>query len=478
MTDDSLPTEALLDGRYQLHECVGQGGMARVYRADDVLLGRTVAIKMLRDEMDDAQPSSRARSEMTVLASLNHPGLVTLYDALLVPGRAEYLVMEFVDGPTLSARIAQGPMAPPEVARLAADLAEALHVVHSAGIVHRDIKPSNVLMSRTPLPGSRSGAKLADFGISVLVDAARLTTPGLVIGTAAYLAPEQLRGEPPAPPADIYSLGLVLLEALTGTRAFPEAEGIGAAMARLIETPEVPATLGAEWSTLLTRMLAADPVDRPHAAEVFAASSRLATSPTAPPRPAVPPRPPVPAAVAAGVASAGTAGAGMAGAGAAMAATGTASSPATTPTLLLPAGAVRPRGQAERRARGRRRGIIGGAVAAAVVGASVLTGVWLSGLNAVDPDVTDTVDTEQTPAPTPEPSTTPANAPEQPAVPVVPVEDTEPDVDEPNDEQSEDEQKAAEKAAEEAAKAQQKAEEEARKQAEKAQKEAEKRGDG
>ncbi|WP_136057576.1 serine/threonine-protein kinase, partial [Microbacterium sp. K22] len=314
MTDDSLPTEALLDGRYQLHECVGQGGMARVYRADDVLLGRTVAIKMLRDEMDDAQPSSRARSEMTVLASLNHPGLVTLYDALLVPGRAEYLVMEFVDGPTLSARIAQGPMAPPEVARLAADLAEALHVVHSAGIVHRDIKPSNVLMSRTPLPGSRSGAKLADFGISVLVDAARLTTPGLVIGTAAYLAPEQLRGEPPAPPADIYSLGLVLLEALTGTRAFPEAEGIGAAMARLIETPEVPATLGAEWSTLLTRMLAADPVDRPHAAEVFAASSRLATSPTAPPRPAVPPRPPVPAAVAAGVASAGTAGAGMAGA--------------------------------------------------------------------------------------------------------------------------------------------------------------------
>ncbi|WP_091029733.1 serine/threonine-protein kinase [Microbacterium oxydans] len=459
MTDDSLPTEALLDGRYRLQECVGQGGMARVYRADDIFLGRTVAIKMLRDEMDGAQPSGRARSEMTVLASLNHPGLVTLYDAQLVPGRAEYLVMEFIDGPTLSARIAQGPMAPAEVARLAADLAEALHVVHGAGIVHRDIKPSNVLVSRTPLPGNRSGAKLADFGISVLVDGARLTTPGLVIGTAAYLAPEQLRGEPPAPPADIYSLGLVLLEALTGTRAFPEAEGIGAAMARLIEMPEVPASLGVGWTTLLTRMLAADPADRPRALEVFAASSELVTAATASSRPAppAPPRPAVPATVAA------------------MAAARASSSPATTPTLLLPAGPVRPRGLTERKAGGRRRRIIGGAVVAAVA-ASVLTGVWLSGIGAVDPDVTDTVDTEQSPAPTAEPSTTPVNAPDQPAepvVPVVPAEDTEPGGGKPTDEQ-----KAAEKAAKDAEKAQQKADEDARKEAEKAQKEAEKSREG
>lgn len=452
MTDDSLPTEALLDGRYALGECVGQGGMARVYRADDILLGRTVAIKMLRDEMDGAQSSGRARSEMTVLASLNHPGLVTLYDAQLVPGRAEYLVMEFIDGPTLAERIAQGPLASDEVARIAADLAEALHVVHGAGIVHRDIKPSNVLVSRTALPGSRSGAKLADFGISVLVDAARLTTPGLVIGTAAYLAPEQLRGEPPAPPADIYSLGLVLREALTGTRAFPEAEGIGAAMVRLIETPEVPASLGSGWSTLLTRMLAADPADRPRASEVFAVSSELASVTSVPPRPAqpAPPRPAVPAAVAA------------------MPAAGAAPTPATTPTLLLPAGASRPRGRSERTAGGRRRGIIGGAVVAAVA-ASVLAGVWISGLNAVDPDVTDTVDTEQTPAPTPQPSTTPVDTPAQPAAPVVPATDTEPGGGKPDDEQ---------KAADDAEKAQQKAEDERRKQAEKAKKEAEKRDDG
>src|SRR6478609_812988 len=126
---DSAPTQELLGGRYQLRECVGQGGMARVYRADDVLLGRTVAIKLLNGGSEGV-PSERARSEMTLLASLNHPAMVTLYDAQLVPGKAEYLVMEFVDGPTLSARIAQGPVPPTDVAMIAADLAEALHVVH------------------------------------------------------------------------------------------------------------------------------------------------------------------------------------------------------------------------------------------------------------------------------------------------------------------------------------------------------------
>ncbi len=215
-----------------------------MYRADDIFLGRTVAIKMLREEMDDAQSSGRARSEMTVLASLNHPGLVTLYDAQLVPGRAEYLVMEFIDGPTLSARIAQGPLrarggrparsGPRRGACTSCTARASLQPRHQA-VERVDVADA---ARRQPV-----GGEARDFGISVLVDGARLTTPGLVIGTAAYLAPEQLRGEPPAPPADIYSLGLVLLEALTGTRAFPEAEGIGATMARLIETPEVPAAL-------------------------------------------------------------------------------------------------------------------------------------------------------------------------------------------------------------------------------------------
>ncbi|WP_313358117.1 serine/threonine-protein kinase, partial [Microbacterium sp.] len=283
--DDSLPPSDLIDGRYQILECVGQGGMARVYRAKDTLLGRIVAIKVLRAELEgDDASAARARGEMTALASLNHPALVTLYDAQLVPGRPEYLVMEYVDGPTLAERIAQRPLPAAAVAALGADLAEALHVVHSAGIVHRDIKPSNVLMSQAPFPASRSGAKLADFGISALVDAARLTSPGIVIGTAAYIAPEQLQGAMPAPGADIYSLGLVMLEALTGVRAFPQSDGIGAAMARLASAPEVPADLGPAWTHLLTGMTATDPSERPIASEVFAAASELAAA-SPPPSP-------------------------------------------------------------------------------------------------------------------------------------------------------------------------------------------------
>ncbi|NLP83027.1 serine/threonine protein kinase [Microbacterium sp. CFH 90308] len=282
MADDEPDHSApLLDGRYRLGECVGEGGMARVYRSEDVLLGRTVAIKLIRPGVDSAT-SDRARSEMTLLASLNHPSLVTLYDARLEPGQPEYLVMEFVEGPTLGARLASGPLPPEIVAHLAAELAEALHVVHSAGIVHRDIKPSNVLLSPPQLPGSRPRAKLADFGIALLLDGSRLTSPGLVIGTVAYLSPEQLRGREPAPPGDIYSLGLVLLEALTGERDHPQGGGMPAALARLENPPVVPASLPSGWGELLTRMLHSEPSQRPTAAQVAAAAARLAGS--TPPR--------------------------------------------------------------------------------------------------------------------------------------------------------------------------------------------------
>lgn len=454
MTDDSLPTEALLDGRYHLRECVGQGGMARVYRAEDSLLGRTVAIKMLRAETEQGAASERARGEMTVLASLNHPALVTLYDAQLHPGRAEYLVMEFVDGPTLAARIAQGPLPSDEVAALAADLAEALHVVHGAGIVHRDIKPSNVLLTGRSLAGSRSGAKLADFGISVLVDAARLTSPGTVIGTAAYLAPEQLNGAAPAPPADIYALGLVLREALTGERAFAEAEGIGATLARLIEPPAIPESVGPAWSALLQRMTATDPGDRPSAAGVFAAVSALAHDPS------IPPRPPVPAPIAA----------------AAFAEQASTAPSEPTPTLVLPrratpeAAVLRSRGPRMQRAR-RRRGLLTGAVAVAVA-LTVAGTLWAAG--ALNPNpVVNPVDTEPTPRSSPTPAVVvPATVPEEADEPVTPVDAPapEPAPDVPNDKKAEKAQEAAQKAADE----QRKAEEDAQKKAEKAQERAEK----
>jgi len=433
--------------------------MGQVYRAEDLHLGRTVAIKLLRSEFDGASSSSRARSEMTVLASLNHPALVTLYDAQLVPGHAEYLVMEFVDGPTLSALIAQGPVAPGKVAMLAADLAEALHAVHSAGIVHRDVKPSNVLLSQSPLPGSRSGAKLADFGISILADAARLTSPGMVVGTAAYLAPELLKGAPPVPPADVYSLGLVLLEALTGERAFADATGIGAAMARLIETPEIPAYLGREWATLLNGMLAMEPGDRPTAAEVFAAASRIGRAPVPPPLP------PMPAAVAAAAFAGAAARATPEPAPEPLSAPETL--PAVTHTVPLP-----PPSTATTDKR-RRVGVVGGLVAA-LVAASVAIGLLLTGNSTPEPQVTTPADTEQTPAPAP--STPSDNDPAD--TPVVPVENPQPAPGgEPVGKPTEGQQKAADeakKAAEEAAKkveeAAKRAEEEAKKAAEQQQK--------
>ena len=272
---DQAVGESLLDERYRLDECVGEGGMARVYRAQDVLLGRTVAIKMMRADADALASPARARVEMTALASLDHPALVKLYDGRVEPGRANYLVMEFVEGTTLAHRLHQGRMPAADVAHVASQLASALQVVHDAGIVHRDLKPSNVLMAPSTVPGRGPLVKLADFGVAYLVDSTRVTAPGMVLGTAAYLAPEQVRGEAAVPAGDIYALGLLLLEALTGERAYPNASGIGAIMARLIDPPAVPEWVGPAWSRLLTRMTATDPVQRPTAAEVAEASADL-----------------------------------------------------------------------------------------------------------------------------------------------------------------------------------------------------------
>jgi serine/threonine protein kinase len=177
--------------------------------------------------------------------------------------------MEYVDGKTLADRIdAGGPLPPDEVAALALDLAEALHVVHEKGIVHRDIKPSNVLLWSSPLPDRAFRAKLTDFGIAYLLDATRVTSPGTVIGTAAYLAPEQVRGEKPTTAADIYSLGLLLLEALTGRRAFAHAVGHEAIVARLTISPSIPDDLPDAWRAVLTAMTAANPTRRPTALHV------------------------------------------------------------------------------------------------------------------------------------------------------------------------------------------------------------------
>ena len=265
-----LAVGTLLDDRYLILDLIGRGGMASVYRADDQMLGRPVAIKLFQVGVGAPRDLQRELGEIRTLASLNHHGLVTLFDATVTntaTSEHAYLVMEFVDGPTLRGRLERGPLQPDAVAAMAVDLAEALHVVHGLGVVHRDIKPDNVLLSPSPTPDREFRAKLADFGIALLADSARLTQPGTVMGTAAYLSPEQAKGEAPDTSSDVYSLGLVLLESFTRVRAFPGSV-IESITAKLSAEPNIPDELGDEWKSLLRAMTARDPVARPSAWEV------------------------------------------------------------------------------------------------------------------------------------------------------------------------------------------------------------------
>jgi uncharacterized membrane protein YgcG len=279
---DEMPPMATLDGRYRLLEVVGHAGAARLYRAEDTLLGRPVAIKMMRGDANVLASPERLRNEANVLSSLAHPALVTLLDAHLPPGQPGYLVLEFVEGPTLAQRMKDGPLTLEQSARLAGELASGLQCVHAAGFVHRDVKPSNVILTPASLPAVPFHVKLADFSFAQLVDAPRVTTPGMVAGTAAYLAPEQVRGEPAGPPADIYALGLVLLEALTGQRPFGHDSGIGGVLARLLEPPGIPDGLGWAWAELLRRMTDCDPARRPAAEHVLRSVVEIHASSTVP----------------------------------------------------------------------------------------------------------------------------------------------------------------------------------------------------
>ena len=275
---------SVIGDRYRIDEQVGRGGMAIVYRARDETLGRTVALKVLQGHPTDAAAAQRERSEVALLASLSHPALVTLFDAAEYTVGGEQrtcLIMEYVDGPTLEARISQRPIGRADVLAMATDLAEALDVVHSRGVVHRDIKPANILLGASRLEGREYAARLADFGIAYLIDSTRITEAGTLIGTAAYLSPEQARGAAPGSSSDIYSLGLVLLEALTGVREFPGSM-IESVSARLSRDPLIPTTLDTGWIELLRSMTARDPAVRPTAAAVASAVRVIAvTAPSA-----------------------------------------------------------------------------------------------------------------------------------------------------------------------------------------------------
>ncbi|WP_241981887.1 serine/threonine-protein kinase [Cryobacterium sp. TMT3-29-2] len=273
------PIGISLADRFRIDALLGTGGMASVYRATDLFLGRTVAVKLFRlDTADDAGPE-RQSGEVTVLASLNHFALVTLFDAgtAVIDGVSRtFIVMELVDGTDLRSRIADGALNPDEVAFMGADLAEALHYVHARGIIHRDIKPANVLLAPSGFPGRAMHAKLADFGIARLFDSTRLTATGSLLGTAGYLSPEQALGSTIGPPSDVYSLGLVLLECLTGERAFT-GTAIESAMARLQREPHIPAGLGEAWAAVLGGMTTREPTDRLSAGEAAVQLRRLSS---------------------------------------------------------------------------------------------------------------------------------------------------------------------------------------------------------
>ncbi|NEN77518.1 protein kinase domain-containing protein [Nocardioides zeae] len=260
----------VIDGRYELVRVLGRGGMAVVLEARDLLLERSVAVKVLSDVDDDERAHERFVAEARLLARLHHPRLVTVLDAGTVDGRP-HIVMELVPGSDLAAVLREGPLPPDRVARLGAEVAEALAHAHAAGIVHRDVKPGNVLVEDS------GHVRLADFGIARLAEATtRHTRTGTVIGSPVYLAPEQVAGETVTTATDLYSLGLLLLEALTGEPPFTGTQ-VEVAMARLANGPTLPPTLPPGWAALLRDLTAREPAQRPAAAAAEARLLALAT---------------------------------------------------------------------------------------------------------------------------------------------------------------------------------------------------------
>ena len=273
-TQDGVP---LVADRYELHEVVGRGGMAVVHRGWDRRLDRPVAVKLFPVDAGSPAEAARRQSETQLLASLHHPSLVTLFDAVATE-QATCLVMELVDGPTLRQWLQRSVLPLDVAAAMASSLAEGLHFIHDRGIVHRDVKPANVLLAPSAIPGRPPTAKLSDFGIARLLESSRVTSTGTFVGTAHYLSPEQARGEPVGPPSDVYSLGVTLLEAVTGAPAFPGSP-IESATARLAHDPEVPSSLGYGWRSLLTAMTQRNPAARPSALDVVLRAQELLQGP-------------------------------------------------------------------------------------------------------------------------------------------------------------------------------------------------------
>jgi len=266
----------VLAGRYALLDVLGTGGMATVWRARDQVLGREVAVKVLSPQYA-ADPGFLARFEREArhAARLSHPRLVTVFDSG-VDGTSAFIVMELVAGPTLRQVLDQdGPLPDREAVRIAAAVCEALQVAHAAGLVHRDIKPANIVLA------GGGEVKVLDFGIA-RADGGDGTTGTLgVLGTAAYLSPEQASGRSAGPQSDLYSLGCVLFEMLTGAPPFSAGTTVGLAYRQVHDDPGPPSArrpgLPGRLDQVTGRLLAKDPAGRP----AGAAAARAALTPDA-----------------------------------------------------------------------------------------------------------------------------------------------------------------------------------------------------
>ena len=259
-------------GRFLVHERLGRGATATVYRGTDLMDGRPVAIKVA--EGPEPRHSDRIHAEARILASLDHPAIVTFIAEGVVPAGDQwagrpFLVEEYVYGGSLAERIRDGVIPDAgDVARWAESALSGLAHVHARGLVHRDIKPANILVSEL----RRSAVRIADFGIAT--PAGTELEPGDSSGTVHYMSPEQAAGRHPGASGDIYSLGLVLLECLTGAKAFPGTP-VESLVARTLRDPEIPAGVGASWVSLLSAMTAMDPAARPSAAVAGKLAAKL-----------------------------------------------------------------------------------------------------------------------------------------------------------------------------------------------------------
>lgn len=272
-----------LRGRYRLQELIGRGGAGSVYRARDETLGRDVAVKVFEASATNEKDIRRQEDEVNLLASLSHPSLVTLLDAGVDRTDAAhprvYFVMELITGADLKIQLERASLSARQIAHLGFDLAEGLQYIHHRGVVHRDIKPANILLVDYNHGGARYRAKLTDFGIALVGTAERRDTDNVTTGTAAYLSPEQTRGQTLGSASDIYSLGLVLLECFTRTVAFP-GDPIPSALARLRNDPHIPLGIAPEWRALLSAMTARNPTDRPSIHDLVVALRQMVAAET------------------------------------------------------------------------------------------------------------------------------------------------------------------------------------------------------